>query len=257
MAICAATLLSVLAAGCGSGRGTSNGITEGTSGSASAKPVSASVAAGSPHTGTAELRPTRAQALAFARAVNLTSGDLPEAHAVAHKRTRSEHVDTAQCERGLANAPEVAATRSAWLVRGSELEKEEVASSVAVRPDGADAVRSIALARNARVRECFARVLTRHYAGRRVGEARLGRISVTPLPMQAPGANAMAGLRVELTANFTLSEVTVPIYVDVFGFADGPAEVFLSTISATQPVPAPTERRLFALLLGRAEKHPL
>jgi hypothetical protein len=256
VATCAATLLSVLSAGCGGDRGTSNGITEGASGSASAKPVSASAAAGAPHAGAADLRPTRAQALSFARAVNLTSDDLPEAHAAARKRTRSEQVDTAQCERGLANAPKVAATRSPWLVRGSELEKEEVASSVTVRSDDADTMRSIALARNARVRECFARALTRHYAGRRVGEARLGRISVTPLPVQARGTDA-AGLRAEMTVDFTPSEVTLPIYVDVFGFADGPAEVFLSTISATQPVPAPTERRLFALLLARAATHPL
>jgi hypothetical protein len=257
VATCAATLLSALSAGCGGDLGTSKGITVRTSAPASAKRVSAGAAAGSPRAGAADLRPTRAQALAFARTVNLTSGDLPEAHAAARKRTRSEHVDTAKCERGLANAPEVAATGSPWLVRGSELEKEEIASSVAVRPDDADAMRSIALARNARVRECFARALTRHYAGRRVGEARLGPISVTPLPMQAPGMDAAAGLRAEITVNFTLSEVTLPIYVDVFGFADGPAEVFLSTISATQPVPAATEQRLFAVLAARAAKHLL
>jgi hypothetical protein len=151
----------------------------------------------------------------------------------------------------------VAEVASPKLVRGSELEKEEIASGVTVRPDAQATMRDVSLLRSGTTRECFARALTRRFAGRRVGEAHYGRFSISSLPVQAPGADAAVAWRIQTSVNFTLSEVSVPIYIDVFGFTDGPAEVYLSAISATQPVPSATEQRLLSLLLSRAQAHPL
>jgi hypothetical protein len=59
------------------------------------------------------------------------------------------------------------------------------------------------------------------------------------------------------TLNIPFNEVSVPIYVDVLGFAIGRAEVALTAMSVTQPVPASTEQELLTLLLARARAHPL
>ena len=105
--------------------------------------------------------------------------------------------------------------------------------------------------------ECVAHVLTRNYADKAIRDARWGRFTISKLTLALPGVKVTIGIRVVATLNLAYSEVSVPIYVDLLGFADGPAEVLLSTASVTQPMPAATEQEMLELLLTRARAHSL
>ncbi|HEV2923916.1 MAG TPA: hypothetical protein VGW98_07775 [Solirubrobacteraceae bacterium] len=60
-----------------------------------------------------------------------------------------------------------------------------------------------------------------------------------------------------MTVKFPANEVTMPAYVDVLGFAWGPAEIALIATSLTQPVPASVENQLLSTLVARARSHTL
>jgi hypothetical protein len=206
--------------------------------------------------------PSRAQALAFAHAVNLSAGDIPEA-SVEKKHgataTASERREGHACERriGWRNPHTIVEASSPKLRRGQELEIERITSSVSVLSSERTVARQFALLASPALRECAARVWTRNLDDKSIRNARWGHVSVSRLPVQAAGTNATFGIRIVANLDLTFSEVSVPIYVDVLGFAIGRAEVALTAISATQPVPATTERELLALLLARSRSHSL
>jgi hypothetical protein len=206
--------------------------------------------------------PSRAQALAFAHAVNLSAGDIPEAsvekkHGAA--ATASERREGQACERriGWRNPHTIVEASSPKLRRGQELEIERITSSVSVLSSERAVARQFALLASPALRECAARILTRNLDDRSIRDASWGHVSVSRLPVQAAGTSATLGIRIVANLDLTFSEVSVPIYVDVLGFAIGRAEVALTAISATQPVPATTERELLALLLARSRSHSL
>jgi hypothetical protein len=206
--------------------------------------------------------PSRAQALAFAHAVNLSVGEIPEA-SVESKRASSsdahERREGGACERlvQLGHPHKLAEASSPKLRRGRELEIERITSSVTILSDERAVARQFALLSSPRLRTCGARVLARNLDDKRISNARWGHVTVSRLPVSAPGASATVGLRIVTDLNLPFSEVTIPFYVDVLGFAIGHAEVALTATSATQPVPAATEQELLALLLARARAHPL
>jgi hypothetical protein len=203
---------------------------------------------------------TAARAVAFAHAVNLTAADIPGARIARTREGRGDPGEQRQlrrCEGATRPGRNLTDSRSPKFSRGTELETEEIRSYVTVLAKGRPAAAEFAPLKSAAVRECVARVLTRRFAAKAVREARWGRFSVSRLAVQAPGADGTIGIRVAATLTLTLSEVSVPIYFDVLGFASGPAAVALSAVSVTQPVPAATEGRLLSLLLARAEAHPL
>jgi hypothetical protein len=222
--------------------------------------ASTSATANSSTSSTALRVPSRAQALAFARAVNLSAQDLPGA-SVEAKTARSSDADEQResraCEGSLEQSHKLVEASSPKLRRGRELEIEQIRSSVTVLSDERAVARQFALLASPALRECAARALTRSLADKTVKQARWGRVRISRLPVNAPGMSATIGIRILATLNFPFSEVSVPIYVDVLGFATGPAEVALSAMSVTQPVPARTEQELLALLLARARAHPL
>jgi hypothetical protein len=210
-------------------------------------------------TRTAQRRVTRAQALAFARAVNLTAADVPEARA-SRKKERGEgpreRREMKRCEPPHSGRP-LAEVDSPKLTRGEQLETEEIRSYVGVAASGRTAHQALALFTSRAVRACIARALSRAFATRNVRGARWGRVSVLPLSAPAPGADAAVGVRISVALSIEYNEVSVPLYVDVVGFALGPADVAMSAMSITQPLPAATEQELLALLLARARAHRL
>jgi hypothetical protein len=205
---------------------------------------------------------SRAQALAFARAVNLTVADIPEA-SVEKKRTSASNAeekreyDACETSGDVGDSHKVAEASSPKLRRGQELEIERITSSVTILSDEHALARQFALLASPTLRKCGARALARNLDDRRLRNARWGHVTVSKLPVSAPGTSATAGLRIVADLDLPLSEVTIPFYVDVLGFSIGRAEVALTATSATQPVPAATERELLALLLERARAHPL
>ncbi len=206
--------------------------------------------------------PSRAQALAFAHAVNLSVGDIPEA-SVERKRDRGsserEKQEYRACEKltGPGKGHTVAEVSSPKFRRGQELEAEQITSSVTIMSSERAVAHQFAVLASAALRKCGARALTHNIDDKSVRNARWGRVTVSKLPVRAPGASATIGMRIVAKLNLSFSEVSVPIYVDVLGFAIGRAEVALTAMSTTQPVPAGTEQELLALLLVRARSHTL
>jgi hypothetical protein len=246
-----------------SGCGNTQGHPPSTAGStASAVPRAASATGSSGGSPAASHAPSRAQALAFARTVNLIASDIPEASVEAkhgHDSDASEKREYRACERlaGSGKRYTIAEASSPKLRRGQELEAEQITSSVTVLSDERAVAHQFALLGSAALRKCGARALTHNIDDKSIRDARWGRVTVSKLPVHAPGSSATFGMRIVAKLNLSFSEVSVPIYVDVLGFAMGRAEVALTAMSATQPVPTSTEQELLGLLLAGARAHPL
>ena len=213
LALCA---LSGVLAGCGVGQPSTAGPT-------TAPHATASSARG------ASRRPTKAEALAFARAVNLRAADIPEA-VVSHRKDRPDTARTRRefdrCERLVSHPRKLADLSSPTFTRGEELEKEDIGSGVEVVASRRLAAHAIAQLASRTVRDCAAHVLNSQFAGRIVRGAHFGRFTVSRLPVQAPGAAATVGLRISAALMIPISEVSVPFYFDVLAFARGPATWF-------------------------------
>ncbi len=244
----------VLVAGCGSSGTQSSRPSSGPAGAA----IHATDVANSSAGWRAIAPITKARALAFARAVNLTAADVPEAK-TSHKRESSGHEHT-PC--GLAGPQhELVSVPSAKLTRGTELEVEEIASSVDVVNSERFAAGDIAVLRSSRGRGCLEHELIRRYldhaVGKRADDARIGRIQLSPLPVDAPGTTGSAGVRITETVTYSYSETSVPVYIDFLVFTLGPAEVTVTAVSPVQPEPEATDQQLLQLLLTRAKATPL
>jgi hypothetical protein len=163
------------------------------------------------------------------------------------------------CEKlaGSGKTQTVAEASSLRLRRGQELETEQITSAVTVLSNEGAVEREFALLGSPALRKCAARALTHNIDDKSICNARWGRVTVSKLPVHAPGTDATFGIRIVAKLNLPFSEVSVPIYFDVLGFAMGRAEVALTATSITQPVPSSTEQELLALLLSRARARPL
>jgi hypothetical protein len=256
LALAAGCAMCALLSGCG-GAGASSTGTAATSTRTGTVSVAGSQGGSTADVGASA--PSRAQALAFAHAVNLTAGDVPET-SVQTRRSRgsdaTERREYAACGRGL-EGPKIAKASSPKLTRGRELEVEQFSSTVEVMRSERTVASEFSLVTSPALRKCFAHVLARNLDDKAIGEARWGRVSVSRLAVHAPGATESAGLRIMVVLDVPFSEITVPVYFDVLGFAIGRVEVGVSAVSATQPVPAATEQELVSLLLARAKSTPL
>jgi hypothetical protein len=207
------------------------------------------------------LHPTRAQALAFARAVNLTAADIPEGRVSKKDRKPKSNPggrrEFETCVGGPWSEHNLADVQSPQFLRGQELETERISSDVTVATSMGAADHVLATFQRADVRHCLARLMTRTLGRTAIPNAHWGPVAVYALPMQAPGSGGRVGLRIAMTVNIPANEVTLPAYVDLLGFAWGPAEIGLTAISVTQPVPAEVERQLLSTLLARARSHTL
>jgi hypothetical protein len=123
-------------------------------------------------------------------------------------------------------------------------------------PSAALAARNNAVARSARGRACLARALPEQSTG----PLRYGPVSVSSLPNLLPGADGSFGLRLTTTVigrNFRGGKIRTRVYIDVFGFVSGPAEISLTAFGVSRPVPSATEQHLLPLLFSRAREHKL
>jgi hypothetical protein len=155
------------------------------------------------------------------------------------------------------NQHKLADVGSPRFLRGHELETEWIGSDVAVATSAGAADHLLATLQRPDVRRCLAHVWTRSLGRSAIRNAYWGPVAIYALPVQAPGSNGHIGLRIAMTVNIPASEVTVPAYVDVLGFAWGSAEVALTATSLTQPVAASVEAQLLSTLVARARSHTL
>lgn len=204
---------------------------------------------------------TQARALAFARAVNLTAGDVPgfsaSRHAPAPRRKRAEgelfRCAGAHGAPGSGRVADLASASSPSFELRRGIIDVGVSSEVGVARSPALASAELAALHSSRVRACFQRYLDSVLSAGRPRGAQVGAVAIESGNPPAPGASGSFGWRVR--ASFRLASVTVPVYLDLLGFVYGPARVTLVSSGALRPFPAVAQQRLFALLLLRAQAH--
>ncbi len=203
---------------------------------------------------------TKAQAVAFARAVNLTAADVPgfkissahERETAAEKRLEHEML---RCVGALGSNHGIVEMSSGEFGRETSAVEESVQSEVSVARTPTLAARELAAIRGSasHVRACLSHYLSLLFKSHRYDGATVGPVSIAQGTPPAPGAAGSFGWHIATT--ITLRRVAVPIHIDILGFVDGPAEVSLFTTGVPQPFPPATEERLFSLLLTRAKLH--
>jgi hypothetical protein len=203
----------------------------------------------------------KTQAQAFARAVNLKGADVPgfrvssehqhEPETPAEKRLKPE---LRRCFGSLGETKELVESSSGKFERSAGLASQSVSSEVAIG-QAALTAKELGAIRGGHLPACLS-----HYFELLLKSQDLHGASVGPVTSRegSPPARGMTGsFGLRFTATVTLRGVRVPFYVDILGFADGPAEVTLSTFGLPQPFPATLEEQLFSLLVERARAHKL
>jgi hypothetical protein len=218
-------------------------------------------ATGSTHAAGAIAKPpTRRQALAFARAVNLTAADVPGFEA----SSKSEHEHETPAEKRLeselkrcAGAPsskgQLAEVSSKEFGREDKDAIQSVHSSVSVQQTAALAAKELAAVRSARGRECLKRYVDLLFKSQKYEGASVSPVSISPGSPSAPGTTGSFAWRIKTAVTFRGARI--PFSMDFVGFVYGPAEVTLFSFGLPEPLPAAMEERLFALLVKRAKAH--
>lgn len=204
--------------------------------------------------------PTRSQALAFARAVNLTAADVPGFAASRGRESESAH--ERELQRGLRQCagptpfgPGVADAQSPAFKLKQDVLDLGVSSEVSVAQSSTQAKRELAAIRGQRIKGCFTRYLDLLLQSQRTGGVQLTPVSILTGTPPAPGAIGSFGWRI--TATFVASQIRLSLYVDILGFVVGPARVTLVSSGALRPFPAAIQQRLYTLLLARARSTAL
>jgi hypothetical protein len=253
----ALVLVGASLAACGKGSLTrSAGVTTGTTVTAPSKssPQSKAPRASAPG-GQPSGKP---QALAFARAVNLTSADVPGFTAT--EKHSKDSTSEKRLEHQMLSCAGIGGSTETVLEEGSKDFKLKrrildfgVSSEVAVQSSAAAAQKGLAAIRSAHVRGCFSNYLQQIFKGEQTKDATPGRVTIQAGTPPAPGMDGSFGWRV--TATFLVRGLKVPIYLDFLGFVDGPSQVTLLSSGVLEPFPAAVQQHLFALLLARAKTH--
>jgi hypothetical protein len=217
------------------------------------------------HTGTRQTPPptpgggssAKTQALAFARAVNLTAADVP-----GFKSSAEHHSETSTEKR---RARELQSCTGAGLEAGESVVQESspdfklergildlsVNSEVSVARTTALAAKELATVRSSHFRACLTQYLDQLFKAQDRPGTTVGPISIVQGTPPAPGAAGSFGWRI--TATITARGVKLPFYQDMLGFVYGSAEISLVSSGALRPFPAAIEQQLFSLLLKRAK----
>jgi hypothetical protein len=217
--------------------------------------------------GNANTPVTKAQAAAYADAVNLREADL------GWERVRSGGVEKvsradvvfAHCYRGVDPHRWVVLTYSTRYGKTGDASAGSMQSNVLVMPTAALAAEDAKAMLSARGFACFAHeqapATIRTASGKVI---RRGRGTVTRLASPLPGVADSFEWRTTWTRvlpvqrprrlhiSFTLSS-----YADVLGFLAGPAEVELTSFSVEKPLPIATELQALMAIYKRAEEHKL
>lgn len=199
---------------------------------------------------------TAARAAAFARAVQLTSADVPGAHDTPRSSTPSARErEAARC--GGRSAPTIGGGRSPELERGHGLERETIASSVEVLHDARSVERDLAYAQTTGGLHCYEHVLARSLQSEADPNIKLLGVRVAPLQIPVAGAGRAEGIRILARVGVPGAGVVVRLFVDALTLPYGPAELDFFGTSFVQPVAGRTEQELLSLLHQRAAAHRL
>ncbi len=211
---------------------------------------------------------TKTQAVAFARAVNLTAADVPGFTATSKHEHEAKTATERQLEHELqhcAGGGGSLSSRGGLAEASSKDFKLEhnalhltVSSEVSVALTAAMAAKELAALRGDRVQGCLSHYLNLllKYELRKEQKSRaLAKsisVSVSRGTPPAPGVTGSFGW--QISAAIAAHGVSLPIYyIDILGFVYGPAAVTLTSSGALKPFPAATQEHLYWLLLKRAK----
>jgi hypothetical protein len=202
---------------------------------------------------------TAGEAATYAHAVNLTAADVPGMVSVSPEREHNER-ESNQAVCGIRGSrTHVVDIESPKFKSGEGFELVEVNSDVEVMPTAALADSTFGALEAAigkpRVRACVARTFgqalakqVRGHPTRGVGIT-FGRTRISVLHPMLPHS---VGFRIVIPVTYTVHTLRIPvrIYLDTTGFVVGPAQVSLTSISFSSPLP--NEQHLLSVLYGRA-----
>ena len=210
---------------------------------------------------------TKAQAIAYARAVNLRAADVPEMSSGLGEReimqTDSEKrssVELARCYGGVDRARRIAWIRSPEFDAGRARQSQFLESRVEVWPTPGLAARNIAAEFSSRGQACFRSFLeTLH---RRLNKQRAGhgfefgplRVVTVPAPLRGVSRSFLYTIA---ETRLRAGRVRLHIYHDTIAFISGPAEIEVEATGFSQPIPSATQQRLLLLVLSRAKANKL
>jgi hypothetical protein len=210
---------------------------------------------------------TKAQAVAYAKAVNLRASDLPGATSVKGAIFGPEAVQYEALRCGLQGRPGIvpAGGGESWLANRRALADSVVAgvgSLVVVAPSNYYAEVEIAGLQSRGGRTCLARALGRALSFERhhkTESSHTVKVTVVPIGKYVAGVH----LDIHVLAKLSLIEGVKPeatearyINVDAAFFRVGPADIAFFALGATR-FPSATEIQLLTLLHSRAEAHKL
>lgn len=203
---------------------------------------------------------TKPQALAFARAVNLTAADVPgftvsSEHQGQTTREKRLERDLLRCVGPVGSGKELAeeSSKNFELKRG--ILELSVSSAVSVTQTPATAARELAAIRSPHIRICLSHYFGLLFRSQQYPGATVGPVSIASGNPPARGTTGGFGWRV--TATLIVGGTTIPFYLDILGFVYGPSTVTLFSTGALRPFPAVAQQRLFSLLLSRAKARRL
>lgn len=128
----------------------------------------------------------------------------------------------------------------------------QIESSVSVTPSAAIARKEARLFGSGRTSACFAEFVRHEFGLAASGGAQVGKVRSASV---TPSGKGSFGWKVVAPVHF--KGVSVSLYVGIYGFVEGRAQVMLSTFSMFTPIPADAVRHLYALLQQRAKTHSL
>jgi len=210
---------------------------------------------------------TRAQASAYAHAVNLRGYDVPGMTQVTPEGPTDDPgywEAFGRCTGELRSTHTVVSIHSPIFIYRDRLRYRSAYSSVAVLPSEKVADRYVAVLASARARACithsYGRLLLRRTAKRE--PLSLGQVAVAPLPASVPTSYRGSGpyrgtaLRLTIQSSYTTRRgrrVKFPFYFEDFVFAYGRDVIGLTTASSLNHFLQANEQYLMKVLVGRAE----
>ncbi len=216
---------------------------------------------------------TKAQATAYARAVNLRARDLPDLSIISPEGEGGGPRPAARalnrCVGGVNPDRSIVRIHSAkfgWNLAG---QFERLNSAVEVMPTAALTNLSNAASRSRRGLMCAKRYIPSLIAKQGTARVEYGPVTVSRLPDPLPGVAGSFGYRIAFTvtvrgagteemADYMAQRVRrIRFYMDAFGFTSGPAEINMITLGSPRPVSRSVEDQLLVLLYSRTKAHRL
>jgi len=217
---------------------------------------------------------TKAQAVVYARTVNLRATDLPRMNASSPEHegkapTRLE-LALAHCDGELNPLHRVLNRVSPTFTSPTEdggegegegeSEHEEIHSSVEVLPTPTIAARHNAAQISPRGLDCIKRFFPAAFAKKDTRRLRYGPVTLQRLPNPLPDVPGSFAVRIATSVLGIPSQIaaTPPhVYIDILGFLSGASEINLTATGFPEPVAEEAEQHLITTLYNRAQTNKL